>query len=84
MINDIPFVLSIISLQSNNLKQKDLQRVTTNSKDDNTNANDEESESANSISKIYRDCTESLINKTRKRNILIEYNYYEGYYLYPR
>ena len=32
----------------------------------------------------YQDCTNILINKTKERNILIEYDYYEGYYLYPR
>ena len=32
----------------------------------------------------YQDCTNILINKTKERNILLEYNYYEGYYLCPR
>ena len=32
----------------------------------------------------YRDCTENIINKTFGRDMLIEYNYYPGYYLYPR
>jgi hypothetical protein len=32
----------------------------------------------------YRDCTENIINKTDGRDMLIEYNYYPGYYLYPR
>ena len=33
---------------------------------------------------VYQDCTKILINKTREKSILLEYNYYEGYYLYPR
>ena len=84
LINNLPFILSIISLQSNTLVDKNLQRVTTNSTDNNTNVNDVESESSNNKAKIYKDCTEALINKTRNQNILIEYNYYEGYHLYPR
>ena len=84
LINNFSFVLSIIALQSNSLKQKNLQSVTTNSKYNNSIENEVESESANTIARGYKDCTEALINKTRKRNILIEYKYYEGYYLYPR
>ena len=84
LINNLPFILSIISLQSNTLVDKNLQRVTTNSTDNNSNINDVESESSNNKAKKYKDCTEALINKTRNQNILIEYNYYEGYHLYPR
>ena len=80
VINNVPFILSIISLQSNTLEDENLQTITTNSTDNNSNVN----ESINSRAQRYKDCTEVLINKTRTRNILIEYNYYEGYYLYPR
>ena len=80
VINNIPFILSIISLQSNTLEDKNLQTITSNSTENNSNVN----ESVVSRAKRYKDCTEALINKTRTQNILIEYNYYEGYYLYPR
>lgn len=32
----------------------------------------------------YRDCTKFILNSTAGREILIEYNYYPGYFLYPR
>ena len=32
----------------------------------------------------YMDCTENIINNTVGKDILIEYDYYPGYFLYPR
>ena len=32
----------------------------------------------------HKDCAEEIINKTVGKYILIEYDYYPGYFLYPR
>ena len=32
----------------------------------------------------YRDCTKDVLKESAKRDILLEYNYYPGWFLYPR
>ena len=50
---------------------------------DNQTSNNVNSERKSEESGL-QDCTEIIINKTAGRDMLIEYNYYPGYYLYPR
>ena len=32
----------------------------------------------------YRDCTRDVLKESAQRDILLEYNYYPGWFLYPR
>ena len=77
-------IISTSSPKLNDSKNENLMSGATITSDTNTNKLDSNTELNTRTTERYRDCTEILINKTNQRNVLIEYNYYEGYYLYPR
>ena len=77
-------IISTSSPKLNDSKNENLMSGATITSDTNTNKLDSNTELNARTTERYRDCTEILINKTNQRNVLIEYNYYEGYYLYPR
>lgn len=83
-INKPLMIISTSSAKLNDNKSKDLQSGATISPDNGTNNLDSNIELNGRTTEKYRDCTDILINKTRQHNVLMEYNYYEGYYLYPR
>ena len=77
-------IISTSSPKLNDSNNESLKNGATISSDTDTKNLDSNIEMNGRTTERYRDCTEILINKTSQRNILIEYNYYEGYYLYPR
>ena len=77
-------IISTSSPKLNDSNNENLKNGATISSDTDTKNLDSNIELNGRTTERYRDCTEILINKTSQRNILIEYNYYEGYYLYPR
>ena len=77
-------IISASSPKLNDSNNENLKNGATISSDTDTKNLDSNIDLNGRTTERYRDCTEILINKTSQRNILIEYNYYEGYYLYPR
>ena len=77
-------IISTSSPKLNDSNNENMKNGATISSDTDTKNLDSNIELNGRTTERYRDCTEILINKTSQRNILIEYNYYEGYYLYPR
>ena len=84
IMNNPSMIISTSSPKLNDNKNENLKSGATISFDTDTKNLDSNIELNGRTTERYRDCTEILINKTSQRNILIEYNYYEGYYLYPR
>ena len=77
-------IISTSSPKLNDDKNEKLKSGTTISSDTDTKSLDSNIELNGRTTERYRDCTKTLINKTSQHHVLIEYNYYEGYYLYPR
>ena len=69
-------------MHMNGLENLDIHAAIDN--DNNSKLMDLELEKKSKGANLYQDCTKILVNTTTELVILIEYNYYEGYYLYPR